>query len=49
VDGPQHFQVLSNEPVAVVLDESLSGYVNDIGQFPQWSLHLPVSLLLEGQ
>jgi hypothetical protein len=34
LDGTQHFQVLSREPVAVLLEESLSGYVNDVGQFP---------------
>jgi hypothetical protein len=48
-DGSQHFQVLSGEPVAVLVDESLSGHTDQIGHLPaRWS-HLRVPLVLEMQ
>ena len=39
-DGPQHFDMLPTEPVAVSLDESLSRSADDIGHLQRRPAHL---------
>jgi len=39
-NGAQHLQMLCCKPVAVLLDETLSGHTDQIGHFPLLPLHL---------
>ncbi len=40
LDGPQHFDMLPTEPVAISLDESLSRSADDIGHLQRRPAHL---------
>jgi hypothetical protein len=48
-DGPQHFQVLPGKPVAVLVDESLSGHADQVGHLPLRWPHLLVQLVPESE
>jgi hypothetical protein len=40
LNGPQHFDMLPPEPVAVSFDESIPGNADDIGHLQRWPAHL---------
>src|SRR6266404_9712355 len=43
-NGPQHFDMLPTEPVAVSFDESSSRVADEIGHLQRWPAHLLLQL-----